>query len=106
MGILEVDGIKDKKNREKIEEYYTRVRMILKSKLNGPNTITAINSKAVPIVRNSAGMIKWTKEELGKMDRKTRKLVTVYRTLHPQADVDRLYIKRSIGGRGLISIED
>ena len=40
------------------------------------------------------------------MDRKTRKLLTIYRSLHPQADVDRLYVKRSQGGRGLISVED
>ena len=40
------------------------------------------------------------------MDRKTRKLLTIYRSLDPQADVDRLYVKRSKGGRGLISIED
>ena len=30
----------------------------------------------------------------------------MYRSLHPQSDVDRLYGKRSSGGRGLISIED
>ena len=40
------------------------------------------------------------------MDRKTRKLLTVYRCMHPQADVDRLYWKRKEGGRGLINIED
>ncbi len=38
--------------------------------------------------------------------RKTRKLLTIYRTHHPQADVDRLYMKRSEGGRGLIGVED
>ena len=40
------------------------------------------------------------------LDRKARKLLTIYRSLHPQADVDRLYVKRSQGGRGLISVED
>ncbi|XP_063604907.1 uncharacterized protein LOC134780228 [Penaeus indicus] len=40
------------------------------------------------------------------MDRKTRKLLTINRCLHPQADVDRLYVKRSKGGRGLIGVED
>ena len=75
LGILKVDGMKDKE-REKIEkEYYTRLRKILKSKLNGPNKITATNSRAVSIVRYGAGIIKWTKEKLGKMDRKTRKLM-------------------------------
>ena len=41
------------------------------------------------------------------MDRKTRKLMTLHNhALHPQADVaDRLYFKRSEGGRGLMSVE-
>ena len=28
------------------------------------------------------------------------------KALHPQGDVDRLYVKRSEGGRGLLSVED
>ena len=40
------------------------------------------------------------------MDRRTRKLFTIYVALHPKSDVDRLYISRKEGGRGLISIED
>ena len=38
------------------------------------------------------------------LDRKTRKLMTVHRTLHPQSDIDRLYLPRRIGGRGLLQI--
>ena len=30
---------------------------------------------------------------------------TIYRVLHPQADVDRLYWKRAEGDRGLLSVE-
>ena len=107
LGVLEAYGIKDKLMKEAItKEYYRRIRKILKSKLNGRNIISAINSRAVSIVRYGAGVIKWTKMELEQMDRKTRKLMTVYRSFHPQGDVDRLYGKRSMGGRGLISIED
>ena len=40
------------------------------------------------------------------IDRKTRKFFTIYGALHPKLDVDRLYIPRKEGGRGLISIED
>ena len=40
------------------------------------------------------------------IDRKTRKLFTIYGALHPKSDVDRLYIPRKKGRRGLISIED
>ena len=44
--------------------------------------------------------------ELQAIDKKTRKLFTIYGALHPKSDVDRLYIPRKEGGRGLISIED
>ena len=88
------------------KEYYRRVRKILKSKLNGANVINAINTRAVAIIRYGAGIIKWKKEELRNIDRKTRKLMNMHRALHPQADVDRLYIKRAEGGRGMISVED
>ena len=33
-------------------------------------------------------------------------MFTIYRALHPKSDVDRLYIPRKEGGRGLIYIED
>ena len=80
--------------------------MIVKSNLNGGNTIKAINSRAVSVVRHWAGIIDWFKNELQAIDCKTRKLMTIYRALHPQADVDRLYFKRLEGGRGMISIEE
>ena len=40
------------------------------------------------------------------IDRKTRKLFTIYGALHTKSDVDRLYIPTKEGGRGLISIKD
>ena len=48
----------------------------------------------------------WRKSEQQDIDRKTRKLFTMYGALHPKSDVDRLYIPRKEGGKGLISIED
>ena len=50
--------------------------------------------------------IKIFSSELQAINRKTRKLFTIYEALHPKSDVDRLYIPRKEGGRGLISIED
>ncbi|XP_063599498.1 uncharacterized protein LOC134775819 [Penaeus indicus] len=107
LGVLESDDIMSEEMKKNIKnEYLRRIGKILKSKLNGGNIITAINSRAVAVVRYSAGIVKWTKEEMRKMDRKTRKFLTINRCLHPQADVDRLYVKRSEGGRGLIGVED
>jgi hypothetical protein len=38
-------------------------------------------------------------------DRKTRKILTMYKVHHPKADTDRLYVKRKEGGRGLVQVE-
>ena len=96
LGILEADDVKHNDMKQSIsKEYLRRIRKILKSKLNGGNVVSAINSRAVSLIRHGAGIIKWSKEELRALDRKTRKLLTIYRSLHPQADVDRLYVKRS-----------
>ena len=107
LGILEADGIKHGEMKETVsKEHVRRIRKILASKLNGGNIITAINSWAVSVIRYGAGIVNWTKAELQQMDRKTRKLLAMYGAHHPQADIDRLYLRRADGGRGLISIED
>lgn len=47
-----------------------------------------------------------TESELKNVDRvKSRKTMTMYGALHPKSDVDRLYIKRKEGERGLMSVE-
>ena len=51
-------------------------------------------------------LLKWAREELMKMDKRTRKLMTIHEVLHPKDDVDRLYVPRKERGRGLTSIED
>ena len=60
----------------------------------------------VSLVRCSAAFVSWRKSELQAIDRKTRKSFTIYGTLHPKSDADRLYIPRKEGGGSLISIED
>ena len=82
------------------------MRQLTSSKLNRGNTIRAIISRAVSLVRYSAGIIKWTKDELKAMDRKIQKIMTMNRMYHPQSDTDRLYFPRIQGGRGLLSIAD
>ena len=78
-------------------EYINRVRKILKSNLNGGNTIHAINNWAVLVIRYTTGIVDWAIAELENLDRKTRKLMTAHRTLHPQRDINRLYLPRRIG---------
>jgi hypothetical protein len=75
--------------------------MIPKSELNARNKITASGALAVPVLRYSFGIINWRIEEIKQIDKKTRNMPTMYKMHHPKADVDRLYVKRKEGGRGL-----
>ena len=106
LGADESNGIQHRKMKEKIrKEYLRRVRLILRTELNGKNKIEAVNSLAVPVVQYSLGIIDWKISELKKIDAKTRKLLNMHKMLHPKADVERLYIPRKDGGRGLIEVE-
>ena len=64
--------------------------MILKSELNAKNRITAIEALAIQILRYSFCIINWRLKEIRKVDRKTRKILTMYKMHHPQADIERL----------------
>ena len=57
------------------------------------------------MLRYSFGIINWRTEETKKIDRKTRKMIAVYKMHHPKADIDRLYVKRKEGGKELLQIE-
>ena len=106
LGINEGDGIQHSAMKEKIrKEYYRRVRLILQSELNACNKFEAINSLAVPVVTYSFNIINWKISEIANLDRKTRKLLTSNKMHHPKADVCRLYLPRSSGGRGLMQLE-
>ena len=106
LGILEADSNKQVEMKVKIQKEYLKTRKLLKAKLTNRNLIKGINTWAVPLVRYSGPFLKWTRDELTHTDQRTRKLMTIHKALHPRDDVDRLYVSRKEGGRGLASIED
>ena len=107
LGIVEADNFLEEKMKLNVsKEYIRRLRKVLKSKLNSGNLVRGVNTWAVSLIRYSTVFVSWRKSELQAIDRKTRKLFTMYGALHPKSDVDRLYIPKNEGGRGLISIED
>ena len=95
LGVNEGDGIQHAK----------MIRLVLKSELNTANRMDAINTLAVPVVTYSFNIINCKMEELKKLDRKTRKFLTMAKMHHPKADVDRLHIPRKAGGRDLLQLE-
>ena len=58
-----MDKIKENVMKEKAKEYKRRLRLVLKSKLNGKNKITAINVWAVTLFRYGAVMLQWKDRE-------------------------------------------
>jgi hypothetical protein len=107
LGILQLDQIKHAEMKIQIKrEYFKRVRAILQTQLSGKHKILSINSLAIPVVRYSGGIIQWSQAELAEVDTKTRKLLTCHRGFAKLSDVDRLYVDRKDGGRGLISAAD
>ncbi|KAI5704691.1 hypothetical protein M8J75_007947 [Diaphorina citri] len=106
LGMEESEEVDHKAMKTKImQQYYKRVRKILQSQLTGRNKFTAITTIAVPVLTYSFGILTWTMAEIQAIDRKTRKLLTLNNLHNPNADVDRLYIPRVRGGRGLTNIE-
>ena len=106
-GILEADTMKQVEMKNKIrKKYLRRTRKLLETKPNSRNVIKWINSWAIHLVSYSRPFLKWTRDELRQMDQRTRTLIILHKALHPRDDVDRLYVPRKEGGRGLVSIED
>ena len=106
LGILEYDKVKEQEMKDTFRiEYFRRAKLILKSKLNGLNKIMTLNTWAVSILRYGAGILKWNKNELQEMDRKTRKFMTMNKELHPRSDVARLHVSRKNIRRGFIGCQ-
>ena len=62
LGVLQYDEIQNKTMKEKVKrEYFRRIKLLMRSKLNGGNVILGVNSWAVGIVRYGAGVLDWTK---------------------------------------------
>ena len=107
LGILEANTIKQVQMKDTIrKEYLRRTQILLETKLSSRNLIKEINNWAVPLVRYLGDFIKWTREEFKQMDQRRRKLMTMHKALHPREAVDRLYVSKKEGGRGLASMED
>ena len=95
MGILEADTIKQVEMKDKIrKEYIRRTRKLFETKLSSRNLIEENNTLAVLLVRDSGPFLKWTRDELKQMDQRTRKLMTMHKTLHPRDDVDYMYLEK------------
>ena len=72
--------------------------------LSAKNKMKAFNSVCVGPLSFSFGIGKWTKNELEDPDREARKITS--KGFNKHSDVDRIFLRRKYGGRGLTCIKD
>ena len=107
LGIDEDIEYNGKISKERVlKEYYRRVRAIWKSQLNGRNKTIPNNTFTVAILIPTIGILDWTLKELEEADVKTCKVLCMTGNFHRKSNVNRLYVKRMEGGRGLKKFED
>ena len=83
------------------KEYYTRVKRIWNSELSSANKVIVYNSFAVPELTTRVGILNWTIDEIKELDIKACKQLTTSRHFHSNGDIDKLYLPRGQGGRGI-----
>ena len=106
LGVDESSGIQHATMKQKLKkELVRRTRLILKSELNSKNRITAISMLAIPVITYSFNISDWNLREVKRLDIKIRKMVTTHSMHHSKADIHRLYLPKSTGGRGLTQLE-
>jgi hypothetical protein len=77
LGHMQTEQIKQAQIKQQLgDEYLTRTKSILKTKLNGKNTIKAINTYAIPVLTFSFGIAKWTPTDLENLQIRTTALLT------------------------------
>ena len=107
LGMLQSNEINKKRMKENYrEEYFNRVKKVLKTSLNSRNTIQAINTYAVSSISYGFQVLDWSVTELGDIDRQTRNVLRKHHMLHNNSDTDRMYVSRPNGGRGLLNMTD
>ena len=88
------------------KKYKRRVLKIWTSELYTGNKITARNTFAVPLITPIIGILNWTRKESEDLDKANRRIMCYTGNLHMRSDINRIYVPRKQGGRGLASIED
>ena len=59
------------------------------------------NGFAITIITPSVGVINWKTDDVKQIDIKTRTILTMTGSFHPHIDIDKLYVDRKSGDRGL-----
>ena len=83
----EADKVMVNEMKDKVKkDYYRRVRKMLETKLNSGDVFNAINTWAVSVVNYFAAFLEWSRLQLEEIDRRTRRLLTIYDGFHPKSN--------------------
>ena len=105
LGILNSDTIKQVEMKEKLRnEFLRKMKKLLETKFCSRNLTKRINTRAVLLVSYMRPFLKWTREELGQMDQRTRKLM-MHKPLHLRDVIDGLYVSRKEGEEDLTALK-
>lgn len=97
--IVDIDKIRETDIIEKFAgEYKTRLKLVLKSKLNGRNNAS--------ILRYRAGFLKWTTNAVKNIVGKSRKIMKIDSEIHPKSHTGRFYLTREKRGCSLVSCDN
>ena len=84
--------------------YVKRLRKISSSYLNSKHKVQATNFWTVSIFRYFYSHLKWSRRDLELLDCKTRAFMRQYKSHRYGTSVERVYLPRCKGGRGLQSL--
>ena len=106
LGVEQLLGVRRGQTVKRVsDEYLKRVKMVWRSSLNSSKTVRLHNSYGVSVLRYYSPLVGLSVRQRVGLDRRTRRLLIAAKAHHPNASVDRLYLPRPKGGRGLQRVE-
>ena len=91
-------------NKDRVTKMHTkRMKKIWTSELSAYNKNIAYNAFAVSVLIPTFGIPDWTIQRIKHIDTWTRKILCMTGNFHRNSDIDRLYLQRKRGGKGLKS---
>ena len=73
-----------------LKEYLNPVRKVWKSELSNYKKMLAHNTFDLPTITVTVGIVEWPTKEINDIDIKTRRILTMTGSLHPNNVVDKL----------------
>ena len=83
-----------------------RLKLVCGTQPNAKNKMQVSGSLTGPVLRYSCGVINLHQETLTKLHREKREQLAIHGNYHNKADVERWYVPRRQGRRGLIQLEE